>query len=58
LPSYLKEWIDLRHGKIYPNDRPGLGIVFDEGSTHLIDEITQSRNISGYRRPDGSFTTL
>ena len=32
------------------------GIVFDAGSTNLIDEITQPRNISGYRRPDGSFT--
>jgi len=57
-PPYLREWVDFRNGKIYPNDRPGLGVDFDETKANLIDEITQSANISGYRRPDGSFTTL
>jgi galactonate dehydratase len=58
LPAYLKEGYDFRNGKIYPNDRPGLGVVFDPEKTHLIDEITQPGNVSGYSRPDGSFTTL
>lgn len=58
LPAYLKEGYDFRDGKIYPNNRPGLGVVFDPGKTNLIDEITQAGNVSGYVRPDGSFTTL
>ena len=58
LPSYLKEGYDFKNGKIYPNDRPGIGVVFDPGKTNLIDEITQPRNVSGYLRPDGSFTAL
>lgn len=58
LPDYLTEAYDLKDGKIYPNDRPGLGVNFDPGRTNLIDEITEPGNISGYHRPDGSFTTL
>ncbi len=58
LPSYLKEGYDFKDGKIYPNNRPGVGVVFDPEKTHLIDEITQPRNVSGYKRPDGSFASL
>ena len=58
LPAYLREGYDFRNGKIYPNNRPGLGVVFDPEKTHLIDEITEAANVSGYSRPDGSFTTL
>ena len=58
LPDYLAEAFDLRDGKIYPNDRPGIGVIFDPGKTNLIDEITKPADISGYHRPDGSFTPL
>lgn len=58
LPAYLREGYDFRNGKIYPNDRPGIGVVFDPEKTNLIDDITQAANVSGYSRPDGSFTTL
>ncbi len=58
LPGYLKEGFDFKQGKIYPNDRPGAGVVFDPDKANLIDEITQPRDVSGYKRPDGSFTTL
>jgi hypothetical protein len=58
LPPYLKKGYDFRNGKIYPNNRPGLGVVFDPEKTYLIDEITNAANVSGYSRPDGSFTTL
>ena len=58
LPDYLDEGYDFREGKIYPNDRPGIGVVFKPESTNPIGEINQAANISGYTRPDGSFTTL
>ena len=58
LPPYLKEGYDFKDGRIYPNDRPGLGVVFDSGKVNLIDEITQPRDVSGYLRPDGSFASL
>jgi galactonate dehydratase len=58
LPTYLKEGYDFKQGRIYPNDRPGLGVVFDPGRTNLIDEITKPRDVSGYCRPDGSFASL
>ena len=58
LPSYLKEGYDFRNGRIYPNDRPGIGVVFDPAKANLIDEITEARDVSGYLRPDGSFTAL
>jgi L-alanine-DL-glutamate epimerase-like enolase superfamily enzyme len=58
LPDYLGEGYDFRQGKIYPNDRPGIGIVFRPERTNLIGEITEAGNTSGYTRPDGSFTTL
>ena len=58
VPAYLKEGYDFKEGKIYPNNRPGVGVVFDPEKTNLIDEITQPRAVSGYSRPDGSFTSL
>jgi len=33
-------------------------MIFNPERTNLIDEITEAGNISGYTRPDGSFTTL
>lgn len=58
LPAYLKEGYDFKDGKIYPNDRPGIGVVFDSGRVNLISEITQPRDLSGYLRPDRSLTSL
>jgi galactonate dehydratase len=58
LPQYLREGFDFKNGKIYPNDRPGIGVVLDPAKANLIDELTQPREVSGYSRPDGSFATL
>jgi galactonate dehydratase len=33
LPAYLKEGYDFKNGKIFPNDRPGAGVVFDAEKT-------------------------
>jgi hypothetical protein len=54
---YLPEYADFKQGKLYPNDRPGLGVTLDTGSLTQTSEITQptvGRQI--YERPDGSLT--
>jgi L-alanine-DL-glutamate epimerase-like enolase superfamily enzyme len=63
LPAYLSEGVDFREGKIYPNDRPGLGVVFDEREASLVDEFTAARTDGlyqgdSYHRPDGSYLYL
>ncbi len=48
---------DFRAGKLYPKDKPGLGVEFDPSKADLVAEITeQDRPITLYRRPDGSIT--
>ena len=56
-PPHIGEGCDFRHGKLWPNDRTGLGVEFiPEGAT-LIAEITeQHAPIPVYHRPDGSLT--
>jgi len=55
--DYLPEFVDFRKGKLYPNNRPGLGVTLDMKPLKMISEITQPfRNNRIYRRPDGSFT--
>ena len=54
---HLLESYDFRAGKLYPNDKPGLGVEFDSSKTDLVGEITeQDRPIPLYRPPDGSIT--
>jgi len=54
---YLPQYTDFKDGRLYPNDRPGLGVTIDTGSLMMISEITApapARPI--YQRPDGSLT--
>lgn len=54
---YLPQAYDFRNGKMWPNDRPGLGVEFDTKQLPLTAEFTQrSQPITLYRRPDGSMT--
>lgn len=54
---YLPELFDFRQGKMYLNDRPGLGVTFDPKGLRVIAEITQrNRPIPLFHRPDGSLT--
>ena len=54
---HLPEVYDFREGKMWPNERPGLGVTFDPSQAELVLEVTeQSRPIPLYRRPDGSVT--
>jgi L-alanine-DL-glutamate epimerase-like enolase superfamily enzyme len=53
---YLPQCYDFRHGKVYVNERPGLGVEFDPKQATLITEVTQPGNLGGMSRPDGSYT--
>jgi L-alanine-DL-glutamate epimerase-like enolase superfamily enzyme len=54
---HLPLHFDFRNGKLWPNDRPGLGVEFDPKRLQLAAEITErARPIPLFRRPDGSIT--
>lgn len=54
---YLPQHYDFRNGKMWPNERPGLGVTFDASRVQRIAEITEgAKPLPVYRRPDGSFT--
>lgn len=53
---YLNEVYDFRDGKLWPNDRPGLGVSVDVSQLVLIDEYdTYRAGMLMNTRPDGSF---
>jgi galactonate dehydratase len=56
LPSHIKEGLDFREGKCWPNDRPGLGVTLDMTKLTQIGEVTTPGNKLFYFRPDGSLT--
>lgn len=55
---YLPVCLDFKSGKLFPNDRPGLGVEVDYKPLKLIAEITQpvTDRAQTYFRPDGSIT--
>lgn len=54
---HLRTSFDFRNGKVWPNNRPGLGVEFDPDRAELIVEITEpERPVPMLRRPDGSYT--
>ena len=54
---HLPVCLDFKNGKLYPNDRPGLGVELDMKQLKLVTEITQPiTNRQTYYRPDGSIT--
>ncbi len=54
---YLPQSFDFKDGKVWPNQRPGLGVEFVPGSLQMVSEVTKaSRPIPVYNRPDGSMT--
>jgi L-alanine-DL-glutamate epimerase-like enolase superfamily enzyme len=57
LPPHLTAGCAFREGKLWPVDRPGLGVEFDPQGAERILEVTEhAAPIPQYRRPDGSFT--
>jgi galactonate dehydratase len=52
---YLSEFITFKEGKVYTNDRPGLGVTVNLEALRLVGEITTpGGNRPTYYRPDGS----
>ena len=55
--DYLPKVFDFKDGKIWPNDRPGLGVEFDASKLKLTAQFTERKQpITTFRRPDGSLT--
>lgn len=55
--AHLKQAFDFRDGKLWPNDRPGLGVEVDTSKLQLIGDFNERYTlIPSIRRPDGSFT--
>jgi L-alanine-DL-glutamate epimerase-like enolase superfamily enzyme len=55
---HLPVCLDFKEGKLYPNERPGLGVELDMKQLTQIAEITQpvTARAQTYFRPDGSIT--
>ncbi|MGA2720909.1 MAG: mandelate racemase/muconate lactonizing enzyme family protein [Bryobacteraceae bacterium] len=54
--DYLPECLDFKQGKVYPNERPGLGATLEMKLLKPIGEVTQPVRRQIYQRPDGSLT--
>ena len=53
---YMPDFLDCKNGKVWPNDRPGLGVSVDEKQLTFIEEMTEAAPGPTHRRPDGSLT--
>jgi L-alanine-DL-glutamate epimerase-like enolase superfamily enzyme len=53
---YMPEFLECRNGKVWPNDRPGLGVSVDEKALTFIEAMTEAAPGPTQRRPDGSLT--
>jgi galactonate dehydratase len=55
---HLPVCLDFKEGKLYPNERPGLGVELDMKQLTQITEVTQpvTARAQTYFRPDGSIT--
>lgn len=55
---HLPACLDFKNGKLYSNDRPGLGVELDMKQLKLVTEITEpiTARAQTYFRPDGSIT--
>ena len=57
-PAYLPEVFDLKDGKLWPNERPGLGVHLDTKPLKPLLEVDSYNTARAqyYTRPDGSIT--
>ena len=55
--DYLPQCLEFKNGKIWPNQRPGLGVEVDLKRLKMMSEFTEPiTNRVVYHRPDGSIT--
>ena len=54
--DYLPEHFDFKNGKMYANQRPGLGVTTEMKLLTLIGEVTEPGRRNVFRRPYGSLT--
>ncbi len=56
--AHLPVCLDFKEGKLYPNNRPGLGVELDFKQLKQVMEVTQpvTARAQTYFRPDGSIT--
>jgi L-alanine-DL-glutamate epimerase-like enolase superfamily enzyme len=53
---YMPDFLECRNGKVWPNDRPGLGVSIDERQLTFIEAMTEAAPGATQRRLDGSLT--
>jgi hypothetical protein len=53
---YMPDFLDFRSGKVWPNDRPGLGVTVDEKQLTFVEAMTEGASGPTYLRPAGSPT--
>jgi L-alanine-DL-glutamate epimerase-like enolase superfamily enzyme len=54
---HLPVHYDFQDGKMWPNDRPGLGVEINTDDLNLQAEVTESQEgVPQFYRQDGSFT--
>jgi galactonate dehydratase len=53
---YMPEFLECRNGKVWPNERPGLGISVNEKVLTFLEEMTEGAPGPTHRRLDGSLT--
>jgi L-alanine-DL-glutamate epimerase-like enolase superfamily enzyme len=54
---YLDEFVTFKQGKVYPNDRPGLGVTVQFNQLKLVETFTMANTRPVYFRPDGTQIT-
>lgn len=54
--SYLPECLDFKEGKVYPNQRPGLGVTVDMKQLKFVSSVDKPGRADMYLRPDGSMS--
>jgi L-alanine-DL-glutamate epimerase-like enolase superfamily enzyme len=55
--AYLGEFVTFKQGKVYPNDRPGLGVTVQFDQLKLVETFTMANTRPVYFRPDGTQIT-
>jgi galactonate dehydratase len=54
--DYLPECLDFKQGKLYTNERPGLGVTLETKLLKMIGDVTVPVRRQIHVRPDGSLT--